>query len=45
VSPGKQKIASAKDICEATQLMGIKVLDHIVIGGDQYLSFAEEGLM
>jgi len=44
-APSVQDKKFTKDICEATQLMGIKVLDHIIIGGDQYLSLAEEGLM
>ncbi len=45
ITPSVQDKKFTKDICEATQLMGIKVLDHIIIGGDQYLSLAEEGLM
>ena len=45
IAPSVQDKKFTKDICDATQLMGIKVLDHIIIGGDQYLSLAEEGLM
>ena len=44
-SPSAQDKKFTKDICDATQLMGIKVLDHIIIGGDQYFSLADEGLM
>lgn len=30
---------------EAGELLGIKVLDHIVVGDDEYYSFKEEGLL
>jgi len=30
-------------LCEAGKLMGIRVLDHVIIGRNQYYSFAEEG--
>ncbi|HCS76477.1 MAG TPA: hypothetical protein DIW05_01690, partial [Syntrophaceae bacterium] len=29
----------------AGKLMGIKVLDHIIIGDNNYFSFTDEGLM
>ncbi len=32
-------------IREAAHLMDIKVLDHIIVGGNAYLSFSDEGLM
>lgn len=43
--------ASAEDIAitrrlkECGDLMGIKLLDHIIIGHDEYLSFVERGLL
>jgi len=45
IAPSEQDKKFTKDIRDATQTMGIKVLDHIIIGGDQYLSFADEGLI
>jgi len=30
---------------EAGELMGIKVLDHIIVGEGEYLSFVERGLL
>jgi len=34
-----------RDLVYAGSIMQIKVLDHLVIGGDSYFSFAEEGLI
>jgi len=34
-----------KKISESAQIMDITVLDHIVIGQNQYLSFADEGML
>ena len=30
---------------EAGELLGIKVIDHLIIGGDIYVSFAEQGML
>ncbi|MEW6356581.1 MAG: DNA repair protein RadC [Planctomycetota bacterium] len=30
---------------EAGELLGIKVIDHLIIGGDSYVSFAEQGML
>jgi DNA repair protein RadC len=32
-------------LCEAGRLVGIRVLDHMIIGRDTYFSFAERGLL
>lgn len=34
-----------KQIQEALDLVGTRVLDHIIVGGDQSVSFAERGLL
>ena len=34
-----------KRLKEAGELLGIKVLDHIIIGNGRYMSFADEGLL
>jgi DNA repair protein RadC len=34
-----------RDLSAAGKLMGIKVLDHIIIGGDSFYSFANEGML
>lgn len=47
---GKCKPSSAdtlltKNIQEAGELLGVKVLDHIIIGVDEYFSFMDTGIM
>ena len=34
-----------KELCEAGKLMGIKIMDHVIIGGSEYFSFSDQGLM
>lgn len=34
-----------KELVSAGEVMEIKVLDHIIIGGNEYFSFADEGLL
>lgn len=43
-SPSSEDIAITRRLKEAGEIMGIKVLDHIIIG-DGYLSFVERGLL
>jgi DNA repair protein RadC len=43
-SPSREDLEITRRIKEAGDLLGIKVLDHIIIG-DSYLSFAEQGLI
>ncbi len=42
-SPEDQKFT--RELTAAGKLMGIKVLDHIIIGGDTFYSFANEGML
>jgi DNA repair protein RadC len=49
--PTGDPLASSEDISitrrlkEAGEIMGIKVLDHIIVGDGEYLSFTERGLL
>lgn len=49
--PTGDPLASSEDVAitrrlkEAGEIMGIKVLDHIIIGSGEYLSFVERGLL
>lgn len=43
-SPSREDMEITRRIREAGDLLGIKVLDHIIIG-DNYLSFVEQGLI
>ena len=45
ITPSTQDKEFTKELCGAGKLMEIKVLDHVIIGGDKYYSFADEGLM
>ncbi|MSN25100.1 MAG: DNA repair protein RadC [Geobacter sp.] len=44
-SPSNEDIAITRRLKEAGEIMGIKVLDHIIIGDGEYLSFVERGLI
>jgi DNA repair protein RadC len=44
-SPSSEDIAITRRLKEAGDIMGIKVLDHIIIGDGEYLSFVERGLL
>ena len=43
--PSSEDISITRRLKEAGQIMGIKILDHIIIGDGQYLSFVERGLL
>jgi DNA repair protein RadC len=44
-SPSSEDIAITRRLKEAGEIMGIKILDHIIIGDNEYLSFVERGLL
>lgn len=44
-TPSSEDIAVTRRLREAGEIMGIKVLDHIIVGDGEYLSFVERGLM
>jgi DNA repair protein RadC len=43
--PSKEDILITKQITEAGNIIDIKVLDHIIIAGDSFTSFAQRGLI
>ncbi len=43
--PSAQDIETTGVLCEGSKLLGITVLDHIIIAGDSYFSFAEHKLL
>ncbi|MBX2962069.1 MAG: DNA repair protein RadC [Cyclobacteriaceae bacterium] len=45
LSPSQQDIDLTKKLKEAGNLMEIKLLDHLIIAGKKYYSFADEGLI
>lgn len=44
-SPSKSDVDATNRIIKALSTVDIKVLDHIIVAGDRYLSFAEKGLI
>jgi DNA repair protein RadC len=42
--PSREDLSITKRLCEAGEILGIKVLDHIIIG-ETYYSFVSNGLM
>ena len=44
-TPSKEDMDITARLKDAGDILGIKVLDHIVIGDGKYVSFAEEHLM
>lgn len=45
LKPSEQDISLTKKIKESARLMDINLLDHIIIGDQKYLSFADEGIL
>ena len=44
-TPSNEDIAITKILSEAGEIMGIKLLDHFIVGDGTYLSFTERGLL
>lgn len=44
-TPSEDDVEVTKRLDDAGRLMGIEILDHIIVGGDSYLSFKEKGLL
>ena len=45
VEPSREDIRITRQLVEAGKLMGVPVHDHVIVGGEQYVSLAERGLM
>jgi DNA repair protein RadC len=43
--PSENDIATTGKLVRAGKMLEIKVMDHIIIGGDDYFSFSESGLI
>ena len=43
VAPSPEDKTVTTRLCQAGELLGIRVLDHLVIGNDQSFSFREQG--
>ena len=45
ITPSAQDKKFTKELSDAGKLMEIKVLDHVIIGNDEYFSFSDEGIL
>ena len=43
--PSEEDIAVTRRLVHASEMIGIRILDHIVIGDSKYVSFKEQGLL
>ena len=43
-TPSREDLEISRRLKEAGELLGIRVLDHIIIGDNTYVSFVERGL-
>ena len=44
-TPSPEDIEITKRLIAGGEILGIKILDHVIIGDNQYLSFADKGLL
>jgi DNA repair protein RadC len=45
ITPSTEDKKFTSEITSAGRIMGVKVLDHIIIGGDTFYSFADDGML
>ena len=45
VNPSKQDNVLTTSVKKACDIMNIKLMDHVIIGGDNYFSYSESGLI
>ena len=45
ITPSPQDKKFTKELSDGGKLMEVKVLDHIIVGGDNHFSFADEGVL
>jgi DNA repair protein RadC len=43
--PSQEDLSITRQLTEAGKILGIPVYDHIVVGGAQFVSFAQRGLL
>ena len=44
-SPSKQDIATTQQLAAAGQILGVALIDHIIVAGEEYYSFSANGMM
>jgi len=44
-TPSREDVGITRRILQAGELLGIRVLDHLVVGAEGFVSFKERGLL
>jgi DNA repair protein RadC len=44
-TPSREDLSITKCLCEAGEIIGCKILDHIICGDQTFTSFVSQGLM
>lgn len=44
-NPSKQDIATTQQLIAAGQILGVRLLDHVIVAGRRYYSFRAEGMI
>jgi len=44
-TPSREDVGITRQVCEAGELLGIRVLDHLVVGAEGFVSMRERGLI
>ena len=44
-SPSPEDVSITRELAQASKLLGVELLDHVVIGGEKFVSLKERGLM
>jgi DNA repair protein RadC len=44
-TPSAEDRVVTRQLVEAGRLLDVPVFDHVIVGGDRYVSFAEAGLL
>ena len=45
IKPSPQDKSFTKELHDAGKLMDVKLIDHVIVGNDEYFSFADEGIV
>jgi DNA repair protein RadC len=44
-TPSKQDIATTQQLVAAGQILGVTLIDHVIVAGEEHYSFWAEGMM
>ncbi len=44
-TPSREDVGITRQILQAGELLGIRVLDHLMVGAEGFVSFKERGLL